>query len=97
MTYNNKSMSRNTAPNDELKHSRLSASELKHCTSCHQQLPLSEFHKASAFNDGLMYICKSCNKSKAKKAYEADIITNRAKANERMKALRHKRKQALVA
>jgi hypothetical protein len=88
MTYNNnKSMSRNTAPIDAT----------KHCTSCHQQLPLSEFHNSSNFNDGLMYICKSCNKAKAKRHYQADLITNRAKANERMKALRHKRKQALAA
>lgn len=94
---NNKSSSRNTAPSDTTKHSRLSASELKHCNSCHQQLPLSEFHMSSTYNDGLMYICKSCNKKAAKRHYYADLSNNREKAAVRMRTLRQQRKQALAA
>lgn len=90
MTYNNKSMSRNTTPSD-------TPSKLKHCNSCHQQLPLSEFHVSNALTDGRMYICKSCNKTAAKRHYYANLTTIREKAAERMRTLRHKRKQAIAA
>ena len=42
------------------------ALNLKRCSGCHKELPLSEFWKNKASPDGLQAYCKACSKAKTK-------------------------------
>lgn len=45
-------------------------SKTKKCADCHQDLPLSSFHKNTQQKSGLSCYCKQCAKSKNKYKYE---------------------------
>jgi hypothetical protein len=45
---------------------------MKHCPACERDLPLTEFNKSSARRDGLFYICRDCNKRKARAYYASN-------------------------
>src|SRR5688572_14013838 len=52
---------------------------IKHCTSCRQPKPLSEFRKQKNTKDGLQYECKTCTDNRARARYDTkrDSIKNK--------------------
>ena len=52
---------------------------LKYCPDCKKTLPKDKFNKASSRADGLMSVCKECNKIRYNKWYDK----NKNKVNDK--------------
>lgn len=62
----------------------------KFCKSCENEKPLSSFSKAKDAKDGLNYLCKTCNATKARLWYS----NNKDKARKRIKEYHCKHPEA---
>ena len=66
--------------------------DLKVCSDCKEEKPLSDFYKDCTRKDGLRYACKLCSNKRAKKFYQK----NRDAIAEKKKEYRQKNRDAIA-
>ena len=71
--------------------------DTKHCTTCKNEKPLTEFHRNASESDGRNHICKACRRPKSAEHYQKNKSAILAKNAAWVEANREKKNARLAA